>query len=493
MTKDKLFGLLWERARERGEFPALQRALSSIVATMEDDSFNNAQLATAVLSDFTLTQKVLRLANSPIYAPYARDVTTVSRALMILGTATVAYTAMSIQLLDTFEGLASSRAEAAEELAKAALAGKLAREFATKSCAAFAEEAAVATLLYQLPRLLTVFYLPEEWSRISGLMANGMDQEDAFLEVLGVTPDELSREAFREWTLPHTVIEAAAARPSADGALVTTHQAWLACLAGLSTQVSHELNRGGEGVRGRIQGLTEDYASCLGQDAPELERVALELFEAERAPEEVQAAKSAQTLLSGSKPVNAEMRLDQALSEVLSAADEADAPTLTQMVLESMMQGLGLAACVAFFDIPEKRVFEARLGFGAGVPENLSKMVFEEAYVPDVFHVALTQGRPVFLDDLQAAKFSPRIPVWHKAVFPGVRSAVILPIKLNERSVGLLYGNWGDKVCAVGMTATEFEHLNVMRSVLAKALGDAAKTQGSAFLRGDDGAPGPHG
>ncbi|MBU9200107.1 HDOD domain-containing protein [Burkholderia multivorans] len=487
MTKENLFDRLWERARERGEFPALQRALTSIVSVMEDDSVNNAQLATAVLGDFTLTQKVLRLANSAIYAPYARDVTTVSRALMILGTATVAYTAMSIQLLDTFEELASSRAEAAEELAQAAFAGKLAREFAAKSCAAFAEESAVSTLLFQLPRLLTVFYLPEEWARIRDLLNGGMTEEAAFLEVLGVTPDELSREAFREWTLPHTVIDTAQAQPSEDGSLVTTHHAWLACLAGLSTRVSQELNRGGEDVHRRVRALMEDYAPSLGQDATELERLALELFESELAPQEVQEAQSAQVVPVTGKPLNAEMRLDQALSEVLSAADEADAPTLTQMVLESMMQGLGLVSCVAFFHIPEKKVFEARLGFGARVKDNLARMSFEDAYVPDVFHVTLTQGRPVFLDDLQAPQFSPRIPAWHKSIFPDARSAVLLPIKLNDRSIGLLYGNWGSHVCMAGMTATEFEHLNVMRSVLAKALGDAAKTQGGAFLRFDSG------
>ncbi|KVP75228.1 hypothetical protein WJ93_07380 [Burkholderia ubonensis] len=478
---------MWERTKERGDFPALQRALTSIVATMQDDLASNSKLAATVLGDFTLTQKVLRLANSAIYAPYARDVTTVSRALMVLGSATVAYTAMSIQLLDTFEGLAASRAEAAEELAQAAFAGKLARVFATKSGEAFGEEAAVATLMFQLSRLLVVFYFPEEWEHIRQCLDLGMSEEEAFVQVLGVTPDELSEAAMQEWALPHQVIHKSSARPKTPDTLVTTHQEWLACIAGLSTELAQEFNRGGDATR--VRGLLNVYAPPLGQDPEELEELVRELFAAESRPEEaVDPEAELQKSLTG-KPINAELRLGQALAEVVSAAAEADMSTLTQMVLESMMQGLGLVACAAFFRISAKNTFEARLGFGSGVKGNLDKMVFEGSFVPDVFHVALNQGRSVYLEDVQDVKIAPRMPAWHKTVFPGVRSAVILPIRLNDRSIGLLYGNWGSQPCVSGVSAKEFDYLNAMRNLVGKAFEEAAKAPLGAFLLVDADKP----
>jgi HD-like signal output (HDOD) protein len=467
MKKNEVFELLWARTRERGEFPALQRALTAIVSTMQDDMASGAELAATVLGDFTLTQKVLRLANSAMYAPYGRDVTTVSRALMILGSGTVAHLAIGIQLLDTFEGIAGSRIEAAEELAQASFAGKLAREFATMSGAKYGEEAAVATLMYQLARLLVVFYLPEEWQLIRECLDQGMSEADAFLHVLDVTPDELSDEAIREWSLPHKVIRKASALPGEAGTVAPTHADWLACVAGLSTALSEEFTRGAD--EAHVKALLETYAPALGLDTEMLEQTAFEMFAAERKPQEVLELKAEQPLPLEGKPLDAEKRLDKALAEVNSAAGEAEVSTLTQMVLESMMQGLGLASCAAFFRNPTKKKFEARFGFGQGVKDNLERMNFEDAFVPDVFHLALSQGRSIYLEDVQDAKIASRIPGWHKGVFPSVHSAVILPIRLKDRSIGLLYGNWGSQLCAAGVSAKEFEYLNSMRNLVVKA------------------------
>jgi HD-like signal output (HDOD) protein len=467
MKKAEVFKLLWERTRERGEFPALQRALSAIVSAMHDDMASGAQLAATVLGDFTLTQKVLRLANSAMYAPYGQDVTTVSRALMILGSATVAHLAMGIQLLETFEGLAGNRAEAAEELAQAAFAGKLAREFATLSGAKFGEEAAVAALMYQLARLLVVFYLPEEWQKIRTCLDQGMSEDEAFVQVLGITPDELSEEAVNEWSLPHQVIRKSTALPEEQGVVASTHDDWLACVAGLSTALAHEFTNGGND--GRVQELLEIYGPALGLDPERLEQTAREIFAAERKPEEVLESQQEEPRTLEGKPTDAEKRLEKALAEVMSAACEANVTTLTQMVLESMMQGLGLVSCAAFFRIPVQKQFVAHFGFGAGVKDMLHKMVFEDAFVPDVFHLSLSQGRSIYLENVQEAKIVSRIPGWHKIVFPNVHSSVILPIRLKDRSIGLLYGNWGSQLCAAGISAKEFEYLNAMRNLVGKA------------------------
>jgi HD-like signal output (HDOD) protein len=477
MKKAKLFELLRERTRERGEFPALKHALTAIADAMQDEHASNAQLATTVLGDFTLTQKVLKLANTVAYAPYARNVTTVSRALLILGSATVAYTAMNLQLIDTFEGITGSREDAAHELATASFAGKLAREFATKSGESFGEEAAVATLLYQLARLLVVFYLPEEWSRIRELLNLGLGEEEAFLQVLGVTPDELSEEAMREWSLPHQVIRTANTRPKTPGALATNHAEWLACLAGLSTELSHELARGAD--ESKIQDVLQTYASAIGQDASELEQLARGMFAAEQQARASGEEASERPSQSEGKPLDSEMRLSRALAELKASADSTDVSSLTQMVLESIMQGLGLAASVAFFRIPAKKNFEARLGFGLA-KDVLPKMSFEEAFVPDLFHLALSQGRSIFVDDIQSDKNASRIPEWHKKLFPNVRSVLLVPLQLNDRAIGMLYGNWGEQVCST-VSNEEYEHLHTMRNMVSKAFEEALKAPLGAF------------
>jgi HD-like signal output (HDOD) protein len=473
MNKNQVFDLLWQRTRERGEFPALQRALSAIASTMQDDMASTAQLAATVLGDFTLTQKVLRLANSAMYAPYGQDVTTVSRALMILGSSTVAHIAMGIQLLDTFEGLTESRVEAAEELAQAAFAGKLAREFATMSGEKVGEEAAVSTLMYQLSRLLVVFYLPEEWRRIRACLDRGLSEDDAFLEVLGVTPDELSEAAVEEWSLPHQVVRKSVPLPRDANSVAPTHAEWLACVAGLSTQLAEELTAGAD--EETVRGLVERYAPALGLDAERLQEKAAAMLASERKPQEVVELQSEQPRPLEGKPLDAERRLEKAIAEVSSTASEADVSTLTQLVMESMMHGLGLVSCAAFFRNSVNKTYEARVAFGQGMRDHRERMVFEDAFAPDVFHLALSQGRSIYLEDVMDAKIALRIPAWHKAVFPDVHSIVILPIRVKDRAIGLLYGNWGSQTCASGISAKEMDYLNSMRNVVTSAFEDVGR------------------
>jgi hypothetical protein len=56
-----------------------------------------------------------------------------------------------------------------------------------------------------------------------------------------------------------------------------------------------------------------------------------------------------------------------------------------------------------------------------------------------------------------------------------VHSAVILPIRLKDRSIGLLYGNWGSQLCAAGVSVKEFEYLNSMRNLVVKAFEDVGR------------------
>jgi HD-like signal output (HDOD) protein len=467
MKKAQTLELLWKRTKERGEFPALKRAVSSIVSAISDDEISSAQLAATVLSDFSLTQKVLRLANSAMYAPYGQNVVTVSRALMILGSSTVAHIAIGIQLLETFDGLSEKHEEAAEELALAAFSGKLAREIATISGATFGEEAVVTTLIYQLPRLLVLFYLPDEWKRIQEQLEFGFSEDAAFLEVLGMTPDELNAAAIEEWSLPFQIVRKEDALPKVPGQVVRTHADWLACIAGAATEMTHALNKGAD--QEQVSDILRTYASALGIEAASVEEIARTMFEEEKFPVEMVDAEEESPTSSGGKPLDATVRLEEALSEVQLAAKEADVPTLTQLVLETMMHSLGLASCAAFFRSATKKRFEARFAFGQCV-KNIDQMCFEEEFSPDVFHLAMSQKQPIFLSDVRDSKISSRIPGWHKAVFPDACSTFLMPIHVKGRSICMLYGNWGQNESITAVTPDELNYLLQMRDLIAGAI-----------------------
>ena len=110
--KTRILDKLWKQMTVRGDVPSLQYSAERIIRSLQNEQANVADLTALVLSDFSFSQKVLRLANSVMYRTIGGDVTTVSRAIMVLGVDTVEYLGLGLQLLNQFELAAGSREDA---------------------------------------------------------------------------------------------------------------------------------------------------------------------------------------------------------------------------------------------------------------------------------------------------------------------------------------------------------------------------------------------
>ncbi|HEX8885663.1 MAG TPA: HDOD domain-containing protein, partial [Noviherbaspirillum sp.] len=92
--------LLWQ-VTQGSELPALGASVSEVVrmASAQDDSVR--ELASFLLNDVALTQKMLRLANTVSYRTAGgMPVTTISRAIFLLGFETVKTSALAMLLVD---------------------------------------------------------------------------------------------------------------------------------------------------------------------------------------------------------------------------------------------------------------------------------------------------------------------------------------------------------------------------------------------------------
>ena len=195
MVKAVLLDRLWARMNERGDFPLLSQSLRTTVAAMTNDDYDFSALVKVVLSDFALTQKVLRLANSAMYMAFGGNITTVTRALMVLGMDAVGHLVVGLKIVDHFHHSAPRRIDAKLELNRTMLSGCVARKLTERGDLRAGEEAVVCTLMRQVGKLLVVFYLEPEWDQIRREIDEGVSDDDACLEVLGVTFEELGLEA----------------------------------------------------------------------------------------------------------------------------------------------------------------------------------------------------------------------------------------------------------------------------------------------------------
>ncbi len=198
---------LLRRMRHKSDFPALSDSVARIqrVANSEDDSISD--LTHEILKDVALTNKLLRLVNSVHYAQASRGgaISTVSRAVSLVGFNAVRNMALSLVLLDHMQDKAHAD-KMREEFLRAMMAGSVAAELFASSPAA--EEAFIGAMFQNLGRMLCEFYFPEEARQVRDLVATGRSDDAealASLQVLGLGFEDLGIGVARVWCLPESL------------------------------------------------------------------------------------------------------------------------------------------------------------------------------------------------------------------------------------------------------------------------------------------------
>jgi len=125
-------------------------------------------------------------------------------------------------------------------------------------------------------------------------------------------------------------------------------------------------------------------------------------------------------------------------------------------------------------------------GIGRDVQPALG-LSFPEAFEPDVFHLALTNGRAILIDNAREPRIVPRIPMWHREHFSNVKSFFLLPVRQRNQTVALLYGDWGGTLCAGGIGAKELEFLQHMGNEISSKLDSVAQQSGGAGITANAG------
>ncbi|HEX8989473.1 MAG TPA: HDOD domain-containing protein [Rhodocyclaceae bacterium] len=196
---------LLKRMERRGDFPALAKTLTEINRIAGDEKTTLARISAAVLRDYALTNRLLKLANSALYPQLAGKVSTVSDAIKMLGYDEVRLVASSLACLGHFAGGRQKRLH--EESTTAFLAGLIARHLATRAGIKDVEQAFIAGLLLHLGTALALFYFPEDHWEIENLIKRGSTPDDAARKILGLTLPELGHAVAKIWGLPPAVID----------------------------------------------------------------------------------------------------------------------------------------------------------------------------------------------------------------------------------------------------------------------------------------------
>ncbi|MDO9244552.1 MAG: HDOD domain-containing protein, partial [Rhodocyclaceae bacterium] len=207
---------LLRRMRHKSDFPALSESVSAINKLTNAQGESVSALSNTILKDYALTNKILRLVNSAYYRQAGGgNISTVSRAVIVLGFDTIRNIALTVLLFEHLEDKANAR-ELKETFLRANLAGLIAKDI----CLApllnrQGEEAFICALFHGLGQLLAQYYFPEEVEEIGKRMQlKKMSEQAAATSVLGISLEDLGIGIARNWGFPPTIIHSMRCLPT---------------------------------------------------------------------------------------------------------------------------------------------------------------------------------------------------------------------------------------------------------------------------------------
>ena len=477
-------GFLLRRMQHKKDFPALSESMRAINRIVASDDASASSLSALILKDFALTNKLLKVVNTAVYGNSGK-ISTVSRAVVILGFKTVRSIAVTLLFLGHLENKAQVK-NLQEEVIGTLLAGLMAREL-TRDLDPQSRETSFLYAIYQsLGRLLAYYYFYDEAVEINRLMQqDGTDEAAAAQQVLGVTYEKLGLEIAKTWNFPQEMLFAMKRLPAGKkpgkprdggeklwlisslaedlrqanlnialedhdrilGRFVSRYESVLAVTPDRLRQVSRRASRAlmeeAEAMnidtrRSRVLEKVhsiENYSNAdLTRenkilDGAELER-SMKLAEQEAAragaePEQSTIEPHA-VLTAGIQDITATLVGDFKLNDLL------------HMVIETMYSGMGFTRVIFAILNDRTQCIEGRLGLGSNLEESLRKFVVPANDPGDLFAAALKHGKDILIADASKDDFRLRLPEWFTRAFVP-ESFILFPLVVNGRPFGVFY------------------------------------------------------
>lgn len=226
---------LLRRMTYKKSFSVLSQRLADVQRlTAKHSHISARQLSNIIAKDIVLTQRVLTTANSAYFGQ--RDVTSVSRAIVLLGLQQVRMCITSAMLESHFGDHNPALQDA---LLSSFFSGILAKQLTLVTAFEDRESVFVSSLFHNLGRTLVIHYFEDEYAAIAELTdRDQLDEISASRRVLGVPYHELGMEIAKAWQFPDSIGNAM--RPLAPGFVATpdTPIEWLQRYAAFANAVA---------------------------------------------------------------------------------------------------------------------------------------------------------------------------------------------------------------------------------------------------------------
>lgn len=426
------------------EMPAFGATVAAVHRVTGDEQSSAGRLAQVILQDAALTTKVLKLANSAYYNPSRLGISTISRAIVVLGFNVVVEIAIGISLVDSLlRGGVRQRVVA--EMARCFHAAVQARALLQMRKERGGEEVFIAALLARVGELAFWCFGGNAAQRLDALLSGGtLSPENAQQAVLGFNLRQLSLGLVREWRLGSLLAEIleGRSRPGpAEQAVLLAHRLAATVEKGWEAPEVATLLQSLSGFTGEPEQALRDTLSAAATEAA---RIAA-CYGADEASRLIPVPVPVPRQMDAAAPPDEEAEPDpllqlRILREISGRiAAGATLGEVLEMVLEGIYRAVGFERVLFALLTPSRQQLVGKAALGVGA-ESLSQCFI---FTLDQAEGDLFNG---FFRDPRLLCLGPGvtpagIDATRLEAVAGERFACIAPIQAQGRAIGLFYAD----------------------------------------------------
>lgn len=464
---------LLNRMNKQSDFPAVLQHITEINMKTSPSSNSTAnELASIILKDYSLTSKLLKVVNSAMYRQFSGQISTVSRAVVILGFEQVRLTATGLMFFAHLQDK-STAPQVKEEVLSSFLSGILAQDLSKHLNMGDWEDLFICAMFHNFGRLLVMYYFPDRYETYLKLITEEkLTDVTAMQKTIGTTFDALGMEVADLWHLPKLIISSMKIIPEQEiqykNEQIDRHRK----LANFANEICDiTINCAPDQRQEQLRTVLKkykdaydvleddiikimdsalikmrDFADVLNLKQTDLNKLDQRSFKAQSEPASVSTFEEQASVPNAPEhdEVSVENRqkvMLDAIQEITNAMlDDFNLDPVLTMILETVYRGIGFDQALIFFHNPKTNAMEPRFGLGQNIQELMTKFSFPVQNTSgDLFNLALAEGRDLCIEDISASDVNQRQPTWFRDII-FAPSFVLYPILINKKPIGLIYG-----------------------------------------------------
>ena len=510
----KVKEIVLARLRQKADFPAMSNTISLINKFKSSEEASVTEFANIILKDYALTSRILKLVNSVNYAQYG-EVTTISRAIVLLGFESIKNLALTLMLFDHMQK-GSSNGEHMNTVVKSYYSGIIAQKLSAEVGFPDKEEAYICSLFHTFGKMIVGFSMPEKAEEIRHYSQERNVTEDAAaLSLLGERYEEIGIAIAKEWNFPGKI---SYCMRKLRGMEITVGSSEIEKLHGISS-FSNELSNilassaDEKEKNEKVEKLIKAYKSQFGALSGKLDTLInastkdlnefsgifnLDLngvpfnkqllrwvdndgralagsvaVKVSQSAFDTGILKTIDTLVEDQKTDNPESIFTKGIQDINnSILSNCSLNDIIRIVLETIYRGMqlsGLSNVLFFIKDTKLPVMMIRFGFGNGIEELKKWFKITLENTNDVFYMAAVKQNDLVIKDVDAPEVRSLLPDWYKGKVPQGIFVVLLPIVINGKPIGMFYVE-GEKMNFGKISGGHLNYLKILRDQTVMAV-----------------------